>query len=508
MKNIHKISARVLTGFIFVLCLAATSAKAAPWAGSGTSADPYQIWNANDLNAIGANTTYYSSSFILMADINLAGITYTNAVIPYSSTTFTGVFDGNTHIISNLTINTSGADTNYLGLFGFLDNNPEGLAVLKDLGIKNLNITAGSSSQHIGALAGLSSYCTINRCFTQGTITGGSASIYVGGLVGQNVVATIKNCYAVVNVNGGASSSSIGGLMGQCFYGGALNCYAAGHVTGGSTDVGGFAGSYTYFFPSILNCYYLRLSDGGGPNNGIGTELTDAQMRQQSSFTGWDFFAEIANGADELWKMNGYPVLSWQIPVGMQEFAMLGKFWMEPNCQPGQFCSTVDWYTDGRIDINDLAQLCKSWLRSRVATYFGDNFETGDFSVLPWVQGGNTNWVIQSDTVWEGTYAAKSGAIADSNSSSIEFTINTGVCEIISFYCKVSSESGYDGLTFYIDGNPRLMGLSGEYGWNEISFNFAPGVHTFKWSYQKDSGGSSGSDCAWLDNIRLLKLEE
>ncbi len=232
-------------------------------------------------------------------------------------------------------------------------------------------------------------------------------------------------------------------------------------------------------------------------------------MRQQSSFAGWDFFGEIVNGSDEIWKMNGYPVLSWQIPVGMEEFAMLGSFWGEPNCQPDQLCSTVDWYVDGRIDIKDLEQLCKSWLCSRVATYFGDNFETGDFSALPWVQGGNANWVIESSTVWEGTYAAKSGTISNSQSSSIEFTINTAGREIISFYCKVSSESGHDNLIFYIDGDAFIIpGLSGEFGWSELTFNFPAGVHTFKWTYSKDSSGSSGSDCAWLDNIRFLKITE
>jgi hypothetical protein len=501
--KIRKFRHIALIGFVFVLFLGVTWANAAPWAGSGTTADPYQIWNADGLNAIGANPTYYGSSFILMADINLTGITYTDAVIPYSGTAFTGVFDGNTHIIANLTINTSGADTSNLGLFGYLGSNPDELYVLKDLGIKNLSITAGSSSQSVGALAGLSAG-TIKQCFAQGTITGGDASIYIGGLVGINASA-IKNCYAVVDVTG---SQYIGGLTGMC-YGIVGNCYAAGHVTGGS-DVGGLAG-YAYYMPYILNSYFLRLSDGGGPDNGIGTELTDAQMRQQSNFVNWDFFGEAANGTKEIWKMNGYPVLSWQIPVNMREFAMLANFWREPNCQPGQLCSTVDWYTDGHIDFNDLKQLCDSWLRSRVATDYpriGDNFETGDFSALPWVQGGAANWVIQSSTVWEGSYAAKSGAITNSQSSSIEFTIDTADREIISFYCKVSSESDYDKLVFYIDGNVRAMGFSGEFGWSEITFNFAPGVHTFKWSYQKDSSTSKGSDCAWLDNIRLLKLSE
>lgn len=476
------------------LFLGVVSVNAAPWAGSGTSADPYQIWNASDLNAIGANTTYYSSSFRLMADIDLAGITYTDAVIPYSGTTFTGVFDGNSHEISNLTIDTAGANTNNLGLFGYLDSG----AVLKDLGIKNLSITAGTSSQSIGALAGLNAG-TIEYCFAEGTITDG---YFIGGLVGQNG-SSIHNCYAVVDVTGSLS----GGLVGVCT-GIAGNCYAAGHVTGGS--VGGFAGQ-AYYLQYIKNCYFLCLSDGGGPDNGIGIELADAQMRQQNSFVNWDFFAEATNGTEELWEMNGYPILSWQTPVGMREFGMLAKFWMEPNCEPGELCSTVDWYTDGCIDFNDLAQLHKSWLCSRVATDYpriGDDFETGDFSALPWVQGGIANWVIQSGTVWEGTYAAKSGAISNSQSSSIEFTIDTADCEIISFYCKVSSESGFDGLTFYIDGSARLLGFSGERDWTEITFNFTPGVHTFKWAYRKDGSGSSGSDCAWLDDIRLLKLEE
>jgi len=503
MKTLNPLR-NCLIAIVVVLFVLGSVATAAPWAGSGDANDPYQIWNANDLNAIGADPNYYDSHFKLMTDINLAGITYTGAVIPYTSTTFTGVFDGNTHIISNLTIDTAGANTNNLGLFGVLDSG----SALKDVGIENLIIIAGNSSENIGALAGLNAG-TIQECFAQGAVTGGSASNYVGGLVGLHY-GIIQNCYADVDVTAGASSQYVGGLIGMCYYySQAFYCYASGQVTGGAA-VGGFAGSY-YFFAFIEDCYYLRLSDGGGPNNGLGIELTDAQMRQQSSFVNWDFFGEAVNGTKEIWKMDGYPVLSWQIPVSFQEFAMLANFWLDTNCPPEELCSTVDWYTDGNIDFKDLDQLHKSWLSSRVATDYpriGDNFETNDFSALPWVQGGSANWITQSDTVWEGTYAAKSGAISHSQVSSIEFTIDTADREIISFYCKVSSESGFDGLTFYIDGNPRLMGYSGERDWTEITFNFAPGLHTFKWTYSKDSSSSAGSDCAWLDNIRLLKLEE
>lgn len=502
--EILKVSGNWVVAIVLISFVLADFATATPpWSGSGTAGDPYQIADANDLNAIGHpnNTSYLSAHFKLMADINLAATTYTNAVIPYSDVQFTGVFDGNTHIISNLTIDTSGANTNNLGLFGYLGSG----AVLKNIGLENVVIASVDSSQNIGALAGLNTG-TIKDCYARGEITGGDTSINIGGLVGANA-QTIQNCYAVVDVNAGTSSQAIGGLVGMC-YGLAANCYAAGQVNGGSA-VGGFAGD-DYFISIIQNCYFLHPDDGGGPDNGIGIALTDGQMRQQSSFVGWDFFAEAGNGTDEVWQMDGYPVLAWQVPVGLKEFAMLAKFWMHTDCTPGELCSTVDWYTDGSIDINDLAQLISSWLHSLVATDYpviGDNFETGDFSTLPWIHAGDANWVIDSNAVFDGTYAAKSGPISHSQGSSIEFTINTSVYDIISFYYKVSSEQGSDKFVFYIDGSYRGE-WSGEYDWGEMSYNFSPGAHTFKWLYYKDGSSSAGSDCAWLDNIRFLKLDE
>jgi hypothetical protein len=491
----------ILKLFSLVLCFMAASAIAQPWAGSGDADDPYQIQDINNLNALGADPNYYDAHFILTADIDLAGNVYTNAVIPYSDTTFTGVFDGNTHVISNLTIDTSGANTDYLGLFGYLGSD----SVLKNIGIENAVITSGDSSEYIGALAG-ASVGTIQECYANGEITGGNTSIYVGGLVGANA-QTITNCYAAVDVNAGVSSQMVGGLVGM-HYGLAGYCYAAGSVNGGSA-VGGFAGD-DYFISMTQNCYFLHPDDGGGPDNGIGTALTDSQMQQQSNFVNWDFFAEVTNGTDEIWMMDVYPVLGWQVPVGMQEFALMAQFWNDTNCLPGELCSVVDWYNDGSIDIKDLAQLADSWLKSQVATdapIFGDDFETGDFSALPWTHGSDADWVIDSSTVYEGAYSAKSGSISNSQESSIEITVDTLDYDLINFQLKVSSEYEFDKLVFYIDGSPR-GDWYGEYGWSETEFNFTPGVRTFKWLYYKDSSGSSGSDCAWLDNIRFLKIEE
>jgi hypothetical protein len=54
-------------------------------------------------------------------------------------------------------------------------------------------------------------------------------------------------------------------------------------MVSGSSDVGGLAG---YNDGTISSSYFLITS---GPDNGNGTSLTDEQMKQQSSFAGWDF---------------------------------------------------------------------------------------------------------------------------------------------------------------------------------------------------------------------------
>ncbi len=41
-----------------------------------------------------------------------------------------------------------------------------------------------------------------------------------------------------------------------------------------------------YLTSDVSSCYFLNTI---GPDNGIGTSLTAAQMKQQASFVGWDF---------------------------------------------------------------------------------------------------------------------------------------------------------------------------------------------------------------------------
>ena len=70
----------------------------------------------------------------------------------------------------------------------------------------------------------------------------------------------------------------------------------------------------------------------------------------------------------------------------------------------------------------------------------------------------------------------------------------------VSFYLKVSSESNYDKLHFKVDGEERNE-WSGEIAWTMATYALTPGTHELRWEYTKDVSVSSGSDCAWIDDI-------
>ena len=134
-----------------------------------------------------------------------------------------------------------------------------------------------------------------------------------------------------------------------------------------------------------------------------------------------------------------------------------------------------------------------------------ENFETIDFSGHDWQLAGQSDWYIQDDEVHDGNYAARSGDIGNSQFSEISVEYNVMNPGSISFAAKVSSEQGnsgtiYDYLTFYIDGEQMTL-LGGELDWNEYSFMVNAGQHTFRWVYEKDTAGSSGDDCAWIDRV-------
>lgn len=129
-----------------------------------------------------------------------------------------------------------------------------------------------------------------------------------------------------------------------------------------------------------------------------------------------------------------------------------------------------------------------------------ENFESGDFSAFDWLMEGDQAWVIDDSAVYQGTFDSQSGDITHGQTSELQISVESRQAGTVSFYYKVSSESGWDFLRFSVDGD-EVDKYSGEVDWVKAIYPVAAGSHTFLWRYTKDGSLSSGSDAAWLDDI-------
>lgn len=208
-----------------------------------------------------------------MADINLADYTFTTAVIApdtsnsgvFQGTEFTGTFDGNDHVIRNLTIDENNS---FLGLFG--KTGPKGQ--IKNLGIEDVNVTS-IGDFFSGCLGGLVGYNNgiINNCYSTGTVTGGDLTEVLGGLVGKNDYGIINDCYSTCSITG---LDSLGGLVGENF-GTLTSCYAIGAVNGEdySWHLGGLVGYNDR--GEISSCYSTGDVMGGNSCTELGGLVGD-----------------------------------------------------------------------------------------------------------------------------------------------------------------------------------------------------------------------------------------
>ncbi|MDA3799243.1 MAG: SGNH/GDSL hydrolase family protein [Kiritimatiellae bacterium] len=228
--------------------------------GAGTVANPYKIANKADLLELVANNDDYDKYFKMTADIDLAGESFTTAVIApdtstsygFQGTKFTGSFDGNGYKVCNLTISGS---LDYISLFGYVGTG----ATISNLGIVDSSVTG---KNYAGGLIGYNEG-TVENCYSWSTVS--SAAWYVGGFVGIN--------YGIIS-----------------------NCYSIGYVTGVGA-VGGFCGSSS---GTISDCFWNTQTSGWSSSSG-GTGKTTVQMQTQSTFSVWDFV--------DIWYMDGYPAI-------------------------------------------------------------------------------------------------------------------------------------------------------------------------------------------------------
>lgn len=128
-----------------------------------------------------------------------------------------------------------------------------------------------------------------------------------------------------------------------------------------------------------------------------------------------------------------------------------------------------------------------------------------DAPELTWSTGGDASWVGQTADFYstsDNDDAAQSGDIGDNQSTYIETTVaGPGT---ISFYWKVSSESDWDFLKFFVDGLEleEVAGISGLVDWTQVTYEITEeGNHPLRWAFVKDGSVSENADAAWVDLV-------
>lgn len=128
-----------------------------------------------------------------------------------------------------------------------------------------------------------------------------------------------------------------------------------------------------------------------------------------------------------------------------------------------------------------------------------------DGSNLTFTSTGSYPWRA---AIVDGVAVAQSGnSGADSTSSSMSVTLQLEANDVLSFDAKVSSESNYDFLKFYVNNTQYGASWSGNSGnWLHVEYTAASaGSYTFTWTFSKDVSVAGGDDCGYVDNVKLVR---
>lgn len=294
--------------------------------GLGTAEDPYLIGNEEELRAFAemATAENYDGCAKLTADIELTE-NWTSIKSPFVSTAYKGVFDGDGHKISNVTISGSGEQ----GFFGFVRGGT----------IKNLTIQGSvtSTTTQAGGIVGKLAYGNIENCSFIGTVSTSSSNSNgdaggIAGYAGFSGSASLKSKISGCSSYAAVSGKYAGGIAGRVKWGDIENSYGTGTITG-ATRSGGIAGQALNTI-TFSNCYSIATNNGASATkadivdfvsgqttltncyytdslkgNDAGTVSDDCGVIDKSTLLsklGSAFAADTNNIND------GYPILAWE----------------------------------------------------------------------------------------------------------------------------------------------------------------------------------------------------
>jgi The GLUG motif. len=204
-----------------------TDVNASDLIGDGTDSNPYEISNVSDLQAMEDDL---DANYELVSDIDASSTAQWNDgrgfhPVGSAGNEFTGVFDGNDHTITGLTIDRP--NERNVGLF------ERSSGTVTDITLIQVTVTGKYT---VGSVVGYNTDGTIQNVSASGSITGDT---HVGGLVGQNIFGTIQTASASGNVE---RTRTAGGLVENTFPGEIQDASTSGSV-GDTGGVGGLVGT-------------------------------------------------------------------------------------------------------------------------------------------------------------------------------------------------------------------------------------------------------------------------
>lgn len=212
--------------------------------GTGTSANPWRIANADDLNEIRnyLGEGYTNTHFRQTANIDLTAYGVDEGWIPIggAGSFFYGNYDGRNFRISNLTISRDSA-TMGIGLFGYINN-----ANIRNVRLENASVVCNGTEERVGIFAGYARDSVIHNCRVQGSIR--ATRHNVGGLAGRIDNTQVTSCQAEIDIEVNAPAEpfiyNLGGLIGRNLDNSLIgNSWTKGTVTGNNVRrVGGLVG--------------------------------------------------------------------------------------------------------------------------------------------------------------------------------------------------------------------------------------------------------------------------
>ena len=215
--------------------------------GSGTESDPYRIHNVEELAELmlaGCGEENAGRYFMLDCDLRLRN--NTTGMFGSENSRFTGIFDGNNHVIRGL----------LRSLFGVVDT----CGVVKNVTVQDCFVFDYTGDAAAQGFIAERNYGAIENCHVYDSeFSSGVAEKNEGGIVGENMSGTIRSCsvenidISVYKYGGGIAGCNIGGTISDCAVNGCViigvdaytkigeGLYVISLINGKS-DLGGIAG--------------------------------------------------------------------------------------------------------------------------------------------------------------------------------------------------------------------------------------------------------------------------